>query len=814
MRCAILFLIALQVLGSEQHGQVEFGGLPVPGATIRATRGEQHFVTVSDPQGRYSFADLADGAWTLAVEMPGFGPVRRQIDIAPGAPAAKWELKLLPLNEIHAATAAAVPSPEPTAPEVAEFDERAADGLLINGSVNNGAASPFAQLAAFGNNRRSGRALYNGGIGVQLDNSALDARPFSLTGQDTPKPAYNRLTGMATLGGPLRIPHLLRNGPNFFVGYQWTRNRNADTQASLMPTLAQRGGDFREAPNTILDPATCLPFPGNLIPQNRISPQARALLDLYPRPNFAGSARYNYQVPILSATHQDSLQSRLSQNLGRRDQLFGGLALQSARTDNPSVFGFLDTGSTLGLAANANWSHRFGQRLFLNLGYQFSRYAARTVPYFANRENVSGQAGIAGSNQDALNWGPPSLAFSSGLAGLSDAVFSSNHNQTSALSGSLLWSHGHHNATFGGDFRRQQLNRLSQQDPRGTFTFTGAAAGYDFADFLLGIPDTSSIAFGNADKYFRASIYDAFVNDDWRISPQLTLNAGMRWEYGSPITELYGRLVNLDIAPGFSAVAPVLAGDPLGSLTGRQYPDSLIRPDRSGFEPRVGLAWRPLAGSSMVIRAGYGVYYNTSVYQTIAAQMAQQSPLSKSLSVQNSPDHALTLANGFRASPSTTSNTYAVDPDFRVGYVHNWQVSMQRDLPGSLQLTANYLGIKGTRGLQEFLPNTYPAGALNPCPACPLGYVYLTSNGNSIRHAGQIQLRRRLHSGFTAIFGYTFSKSIDDGAALGGPGASGIVLNSSGPGNAAGSGTPALASPAQGSQRPAAIAQNWLNLSA
>src|SRR5260370_42258705 len=98
------------------------------------------------------------------------------------------------------------------------------------------------------------------------------------------------------------------------------------------------------------------------------------------------------------------------------------------------------------------------------------------------------------------------------------------------------------------------------------FTFTGPATGNDFADFLLGIPDTSSIAFGNADKYFRESAYDAYISDDWRVSPQLTVNAGMRWEYGAPIAELYSRLVNLDIAPGFVAVAPVLANDTVGPL--------------------------------------------------------------------------------------------------------------------------------------------------------------------------------------------------------------------------------------------------------
>src|SRR5207302_2142763 len=142
---------------------------------------------------------------------------------------------------------------------------------------------------------------------------------------------------------------------------------------------------------------------------------------------------------------------------------------------------------------------------------------------------------------------------------LSDAQASFIRNQTSGVSLSALAVRKPHNITFGGDFRRQQFNHLAQQNARGTFGFTGAAAGSDFAGFLLGIPDTSSIAFGNADKYFRASAYNAYFTDDWRISPALTVNAGVRWEYGSPITELYGRLVNLDVAPGFVAEAPVVS---------------------------------------------------------------------------------------------------------------------------------------------------------------------------------------------------------------------------------------------------------------
>jgi hypothetical protein len=146
--------------------------------------------------------------------------------------------------------------------------------------------------------------------------------------------------------------------------------------------------------------------------------------------------------------------------------------------------------------------------------------------------------------------------------------------------------------------------------------------------------------------------------------------------------------------------------------------------------------------------------------------MAQQPPLSTSFSVANSAAAPLTLASGFRAPVGTTPNTFAVDPDFRVGYAHNWQASLQRDLPASLTVLATYFGTKGSHLMQQILPNTYPAGAADPCPSCPGGFVYLTSNGSSSRHAGQVQLRRRLRNGLTATAQYTLAKADDDAAAF------------------------------------------------
>jgi hypothetical protein len=806
------FAACSAALGAEHHGFVKFGGLPVPGATVMATQGDKRFSAITDLQGAYSFADLADGAWTIRVEMLCFEPSERDVPVAAGAPAPEWELKVLPFEAIQASAVPAEPlEPPPTAtakpaaaaaqkkarraPEAqpantssafqradlnasqdaasaadigpgtpAEITETPSDGFLINGSINNGAASPFAQSRAFGN-FRARRSLYNGALGLTLNNSVWDARSFSLTGQNTAKPGYTRAQVVGSFGGPLKIPGILpHNGPYVTVNFEFVRNRNASLSTSRVPTDAERRGDLSGQSIVLKDPATGLPLAGNIIPDGRISPQARALLALYPRPNFTGSDLYNYQVPLVGSTHQDSVQARTSKYINQKNSVAGQFALQNARSDSSNLFGFLDTTRSQGVTASVTWTRRITNRLPLNVTYQFSRMATRVRPYFADLRNLSGEAGISGNNQQPANWGPPSLAFSNGIAALTDAQNSATRDQSGAVTGSMTWSRGSHNLKIGGEYRRQQWNQLAQQNPRGTFTFTGEAAGGDFAGFLLGIPDASSIAYGNADKYFRASSYNGYLTDDWRMAASLTVTAGLRWDYSAPVTERYGRLVNLDIAPGFSAVAPVIAAAPAGSVTRIEYPDALLRPDKRAFQPRVGIAWRPFLASSVVIRAGYGVYYDPSVYMSIASRMAQQPPLSVSLSVRNSAANPLTLADGFKTAPDSTANTFAVDPNFRRGYAQNWQVSIQRDLPGGLVASATYLGIKGTRGQQQFLPNTYPAGSSSPCPTCPTGYIYLTSNGNSSRHSGQFQLRRRLRSGFAAQLSYTFSKAIDDAA--------------------------------------------------
>jgi hypothetical protein len=810
--CALAcFALSIPARASEYHGQVAFGGLPLPGATATATQGSKKFIAISDDQGSYFFPDLPDGVWKIEVQMSCFATVDQDVTIAPNTPAIRFDLKLLPLDEIIAQTkivkAIPIPVVAATLPEVPakttkqndisaetpkpseESAQPSSNGFLVNGSVNNAATSQYTLAQAFGNNRRGSKSLYTSGLAIILDNSALDARPYSISGFNLPKSAYNKITGVATFGGPINIPHLLPHGPNFFAAYEWARDSIATTQAGLMPTQAQRTS------LATIDP----------VAQAFLTPTFPAY---FPSPNMTGNSQYNYEASLLSHTHQDALQTRLDKTFGRKDEVYGNFAFESIRADSANLFNFVDTTDTLGLNGNINWDHRFNHALYENLGFQFSRLRTKVTPFFENRINVSGLAGIVpgdanitpgnyGNLQDSADWGPPTLIFSSGISSLSDANSSFNRNRTDGVSSSTKYYRGHHNVTAGGDFRRLEFNYLAQQNPRGTYTFTGAATGVsDFADFLSGKPDTSQIAYGNADKYFRQSVYDLYATDDWRLRPELTINAGLRWEYGAPITELYNRLVNLDVAPDFSSVLPVVATSPTGLVSGQHYPTSLIRPDKLGIEPRIGVSWRPIPGSSIVIRGGYGIYDDTSVYQSTALQMAQQSPLSTSVSVQyNSVNCQLTLENGFMPCPPTTPNTFAVDPNFRVGYAQTWQLAVQRDLPAALQMTATYLGIKGTHGVQEFLPNTNPIGATSVCATCQSGFIYRSSNGNSDRESFSLQLRRRLRSGFTATAQYTYSRSTDDDSVLGGQGPV-----------AAGAASQTLATPS--------IAQDWRNLNA
>jgi trimeric autotransporter adhesin len=820
LACLVAFGQTVSLLAAGHSGRVTLAGRAVPGAVVTVSQGERRFTTTTDVQGNYQLPDLPDGAWTVRVEMRGFTPVTRDITVAPDATAATWELTMLPAAEIakdtvaaptlppaatapppgrpttpptdsqRSATAPRTPAaatsvtpnagaprppaaanagaapPPPEEPRQADPSTGAADGFMIAGSVNNGASTPFALTQRFGNAVLQGRPRYFTTVTFSGNSSALNATPYTIAATRN-KPDVNSLNVTANLQGPLRIPGLIRNGPTFQASFSRTASDNASSLFGRMPTIQERAGNFGDSPTPVVDPLTGLPFPDNQIPADRISPQAAALLNYYPLPNADPQANVNYQAADARIARGYGFTFSTGRSINPRNQINGTTTYNRSTNTSSSLFRFRQSSESSNIGVSGTWNRRINPFFTLRVTHAFAHSSSEVTPNFANLLNVSGDAGITGNAQDPRNWGPPMLTFAGGITSLYDANYQSTDTTSNTTTADATLTRGRHNYTFGGQVRLNMLDSYAQENGRGTFFFSGAASGSALADYLLGLPQSSSVSFGNPDQGYNAWSFAAYVMDDLRLRPNLTLNLGLRWEYEPPIAEVLDRMVNLDVAPDFLAVSPVLASDPVGALTGRVYPDTLVERDILGFQPRLSMAWRPILGSSLLVRAGYDRTRSSAVAQRLANLMAQQPPLATTGNAISTPADPLHLSDGFAASPDIVQNTFAVDPDFRIAYAQNWQVYLQRDAPASLTVAASYIGTHGDRLVQQFLPNTVAPGGVNLCPTCPSGFRYVTSKGTSRRHAGRFEVRRRTRNGLTASAQYTLSKATDNSNGFG-----------------------------------------------
>ena len=354
--------------------------------------------------------------------------------------------------------------------------------------------------------------------------------------------------------------------------------------------------------------------------------------------------------------------------------------------------------------------------------------------------------------------------------GISDDVF--DPTDQFQIADTISWSHGKHTFRWGGDFRRIQLNTQTDSNPRGSFVFTGAytsqfvngqavpGTGYDFADFLLGVAQQTSLQYGYDRYYFRGNSWDLYLQDEWRLRGNLTFNIGLRYEYVSPMNESNNRIVNLDTNPGFTEVAPVHP-DQVGPISGMFYPTSLLNPDRNNFAPRIGLAWK--AFKNTVVRAGYGINYNTAAYQNIVQNMAFQPPFSNTQTNVASPTNVLTLQNGFPGNSGITNN-YGIDLNYGLGYVQIWNLDIQHEITRSLLINLDYTGTKGTRLDILTAPNSTANGIRIPGVQ---PFYYESSDGDSTANAGSVRVRKRLTGGVALGGTFTWSKSMDDASTIG-----------------------------------------------
>ena len=666
---------------------------------------------------------------------------------------------------------------------------------------------------AFGNNRRNPRQMYTGSLNINEANSVLNAQTYSLSGQNLGKPYANRTNATGSVGGPFKIPKLLDGSKGQFqINFTVSRSRSgSESQLTTMPSTLERQGIFAGVqatngqPAVIYDPTTCtptgcIPFPNNTIPV--VNPIAAQLLKFYPSPNLPGAIR-NYEVPSTPVNSVNSLNSRVNQTINAKNRIMVNVAWQGTNNTTPNSLllqdpyknaTIVDTGNGSGINAGTTWSHNFTTRLINSMSFTFSRQAQLASPYFSGLTNVEGALGIQGVATDPLNWGPPSLNFTN-YGGLSDRTASFLRQQTSAATESLMWVHAKHTLTFGGGFRRQHWDTQNNSNPRGSFTFNGDATsnyingvpvpntGLDLADFMLGIPDTAAVQCagggatnlcnGDPSYYFRGDVISAYVTDDFRLTQRFSLSFGARWDYQTPVNELHNQIVNMAFGPNFTSYVPAVPGA-VNPYTGQRFPNALVKSDPLNISPRFGLAWKPSAKKSTVVRGGFGVSYNTSAYSNMAMRLSQQPPQARSLNLNilsNLPllqAGGITMANALSLAGTVgtnlSSNTYAIDPNYKIGYAQTWTLAIQQNLPYSFQSTVTYTGVKGTDLDRTFQPWVSPPGSTIPSflAGFPPGYTYETYGANSSYNAISGQLLRRFSGGVSVSTTYTFRKYLGE----------------------------------------------------
>jgi trimeric autotransporter adhesin len=649
-----------------------------------------------------------------------------------------------------------------------------------------------------------------------------------LTKPNTKQFVFINLTGQknlnAFLPNPVRVPTDLERSGDFSQSVQVVNGAEVPV-AIYNPATGQ---PFATGANG--QPASVINIP--------LSAQALALLKYYPEPNIVTSdpTAYNYQTISNAGSNNVAINSRYVRNFGQATNTpFGGFgggggsggsarrstggantnaktppALRQninlgynyshAASDQRNIF--LPLGGATesnGFALNAGYTISYG-RLSNNASGTWNRSSAKTRNYFTDTDNdPTTGAGIdvpnkAGSIADARFYnGLPSLNITN-FAGLSNTTPSATINQTISFSDFVSYRHKKHNMRYGFDIRRVHADSVGGNDPLGSFSFTGyttespadqvatatgsaqqATTGSGFADFLLGLPTQTSLQAGLNKIYLRENVYDWYVNDDYRIAGNVTLNYGLRYEYFGPYVEKFNRLVNLDHNADFTEVDPVLPGG-VGTYGGK-YPRSLVNPDYTMYSPRFGFAWRPKSklAKDTVVRGGYGINFNTGQFATFAKSLSFQPPFANTqTNALTTVDNAtgctetnMTLGSGFGCSTTAIQNNYAVNRDYRLGMVQSFNLNIQRTIPLGIVLNAGYNLGKGS-GLDVVRAPNHTVSTVTTSDA--EAFTYEDSIAGSHSNQLVVSAQKRQAKGIALGVTYTYAHAIDNASSIGGGG--------------------------------------------
>lgn len=624
---------------------------------------------------------------------------------------------------------------------------------------------------------RSGGNRYAASLYEFLRNDVFDARNFF---SEEVEPLNQHQFG-STLGGPIA-----RNRAFFFGYYEGFRNKQGITTSATVPTLAEREGDFSAMGTPLLNIAAGgVPFPANRLPPQALNPIARNVLAMYPAPNAGTSI---YRETLLARNTLNQVGTRVDVNLTPQSQIFGRYSYSGGHSINPvsvrgtDVPGFatrddIDTHSLV-VSHTQILSPTLTNTLrgsYLHYGFHFDQRLNTTPP---------GALGFGYPSASVEGQGPPFFNIA-GYTPIGGAITGPRNStqDTFEVQNNLMWASPSHLVKAGGEFRRTGIDMFQAIAPNAFYVFAGTfPTNNAVANLLLGAPVVFYQGLGDFTRGLQVWQGSAFVQDEWRAAPRMTVNYGVRYERINPITEVQDRM-NGFIPGQQSTVRP-------DAPTGVVFPGDAgigrgIAQSHNAFMPRLGAVWDPTGGGTWAVRASYGVFYDQ--FQN-GSGTASQVPVSSVPWAQfNQYSGAgLNFQNPYAGrtypDPETfvfPTTLFVMDAAAKPPYARNWNLGVQRSLWDAYLLEVRYVGASGHRLPRnvEFNPAVFGPGATPQnadarrlyagCPPaggpCTFSTIAMLRNiTSSAYNAAQVSLSRRYAAGLGMNLSYWYSKTIDE----------------------------------------------------
>ena len=814
---------------TSSTGYYEQGALPVGDYRVEATaKGFDHAVRTDlyldvDQRLLVNF-ELKPGTTTTTVTVSGQAPLVQAETSSHGQIIGGSTIEDMPLNGRDymdlPLLSVGVNTGEPGGPQTYYMDSSIAangqdagrneydlDGVDVTGTLGStpGVKISLDSLEEFKVMTANYSAEYGGRSGIHMDmvsksgtnalhgsgfefvrNDVLDARNFFALS----KPEYRQNQFGGNLGGPIR-----KDKAFFYFDYEGIRIREGLTDVDRIPTAAQIGGDLSALPQ-LYNPFSSQPNPSNPaqvirapIPNNDISsmlnPISQAVLKAYlPAPNNPADPLRNY---IFSGSLSDDVNEysgKIDLRPNNRNNFFGRYTISTRPRYVPGAFPLVGGDNQLIRPQNLVLSDvvNLSSNTLLEVSGSYTRYIANFIQQNQGKD-IAGQLGIQGPLANPFTEAVPYFGISDFIGHIGDGAYRPNVETDNEYQFVAKLSHiaGPHSLKGGIDFRHAKWHQFTDAFFNGYFPFNGeftsqvssVGLGSGLADFLLGVPYFAEVSGSPGEDRVRMaqwSIYPWF-QDDWRVTPNLTLNLGLRWEYNNPWTEGQNRWASFDLATG-KVVYPHGA-----NLLGQTPPYPYETADRtspynpvySNFAPRFGFAYRPLGSNNTAIRGGFGLFYNNT-FSVDELNVGSNFPWRQTRSVSSEPtipqlDMATALVSG--SLPALFGVTYNYNYTRREAVVTEWTFGIQRQLPAQMVLDVSYLGNKTTHVLIYGVPLNMPTLGPEPIQSRRpypdfTGITAFESDGFATYNGLQVKLEKRLSKGLTFLTSYTWSKSLED----------------------------------------------------